>query len=29
VILGSAVAIALNALPRAARAHRSLLGDAP
>lgn len=29
VILGSAVAIGLNALPRAARAHRSLLGDAP
>jgi signal transduction histidine kinase len=29
VILGSAVAVALNALPRAARAHRSLLGDAP
>ena len=29
VILGSALAIGLNALPRAARAHRSLLGDAP
>jgi signal transduction histidine kinase len=29
VILGSAVAIGLNALPRAARAHRSLLGDVP
>jgi hypothetical protein len=29
VILGSAVAVGLNALPRAARAHRSLLGDAP
>jgi signal transduction histidine kinase len=29
VILGSAIAIGLNALPRAARAHRSLLGDAP
>jgi hypothetical protein len=29
VILGSAVAVCLNALPRAARAHRSLLGDAP
>ena len=28
VILGSAVAIGLNALPRAARAHSSLLGDA-
>ena len=29
VMLGSAIAIGLNALPRAARAHRSLLGDVP
>jgi signal transduction histidine kinase len=29
VILGSAVAIGLNALPRPARAHRNLLGDYP
>ena len=27
VMLGSAIAVGLNALPRAARAHRSLLGD--
>jgi len=29
VMLGSAVAVGLNALPRGARAHRSLLGDYP
>jgi hypothetical protein len=29
VMLGSAIAIGLKALPRAARAHRSLLGDLP
>jgi signal transduction histidine kinase len=29
VMLGSAVAVGLNALPRPARAHRSLLGDYP
>jgi fatty acid desaturase len=29
VMLGSAIAIGLNALPRPARAHRSLLGDYP
>ena len=27
VMLGSAIAVGLNALPRPARAHRSLLGD--
>jgi hypothetical protein len=29
VMLGSAIAVGLNALPRPARAHRSLLGDYP